>query len=401
MSTGKVHAVRPDRSVPTPPHHEPDTKPAAICTTSLRILQVTTDRDRRGSQVYAMDLESGLRSLGCTVETVALAPGEHGDGLPIDVFGPTRRSPSTLGALRKRAKDYDVVIAHGSTTLFACAVGLWGARCPFVYRQISDPLFWAAGPLRRLRVAAFLRRAVHVVCLSRGVSEVFGLHYRLGPGSMTVIPNAVPGERFTPGDALERAAVRRDHDVPAGSLVVLSIGALVEEKGVDLTIRSLADRDDVTLIVAGDGPDRAALEALAGKVLGDRARFLGPVDDPGPLYRSADVLLMPTRGGDSMPAVLIEAGLCGLSAVTCPIGAITDVVIDGETGYVVAVDDLEGIRMATERILDNPELRARMGERANIHCRKWFTIDSTAPVWAALCDRVRARSIGSQSAVTS
>lgn len=357
-----------------------------------KILQVVTDRDRRGSQVYAMDLSGGLRDLGCEVTTVALAPGEHGDGIDIEVFGPTRRSPSTLRAIRRRAKDFDVVIAHGSATLFACAVALVGSRTPFVYRQISDPLFWAASWPRRLRVAGFLRRTEHVVCLSEGVSKVFGGHYWLRPDSMTVIPNAVPGERFTPGDPAERGALRAEHGVPEGSLVAFYIGALAEEKAVDLAIRSLAGRDDVTLIVAGDGPERASLEALAAEVLGDRVRFLGPVDDPVPLYRAADVLLMPTRGGDSMPAVLIEAGLCGLPAVTCPIGAIADVVVDSQTGYVVPVDDLDAVRTAVARILDDDALRSRLGAQAEAHCRARFTIDATAPAWVEVCERiVRAR----------
>ena len=117
----------------------------------MRVLQVVTDRDRRGAQVYATDLAPGLQNLGCAVETVALAPGNHGDQLAIDVLGPSRRSLATFRALRARARSFDVVIAHGTTTLPACAIALSGSGVPFVYRQISDPLFWAATTARRLR----------------------------------------------------------------------------------------------------------------------------------------------------------------------------------------------------------------------------------------------------------
>ena len=328
-----------------------------------------------------MDLQPGLEALGCTVVTVALAPGDHGDVLDIEALGPTRRSWKTLRALRRRARDHDVVIAHGSTTLFACALALFGTGRPFVYRQISDPIFWAATWARRLRVAVFIRRAHQVVCLAEGVADVFARHYRLDRSSLSVIPNAVPGERFEPPTERERADARAELGIPLSAEVAVYVGALVEEKGVDLAIRALASRSSAHLVLAGDGPERETLEALACQLLGDRAEFLGPVTDPRLLYWAADVLLMPTRGGDSMPAVLIESGLCGLLSVTCPIGAITDVVLDEETGFVVPVDDLEALSHATGRVLDDAGLRSRLGAEAERHCRAHFTISATAPAW--------------------
>jgi glycosyltransferase involved in cell wall biosynthesis len=355
--------------------------PTAEDQVRLRVLQVVTDRDRRGAQVYAMDLHGGLEALGCTVLTVALAPGEHGDGLSIDALGPTRRSWKTFRALRHRAREHDVVIAHGSATLFACALALFGTGRPFVYRQISDPVFWASTWARRLRVAVFIRRARHVVCLAEGAATGFARHYRLDRSSLSVIPNAVPGERFEPPTGRERADARAELGVPLNAEVVLYVGAMVEEKGVDLAIRSLASRSSAHLVLAGDGPDRESFEALARQLLGDRAMFLGSVSDPRSLYRAADVLVMPTRGADSMPAVLIESGLCGLASVTCPVGAITEVVIDEETGLVVPVDDLEALSIATVRLLDDAELRSRLGANAARHCREHFTISATAPAW--------------------
>jgi glycosyltransferase involved in cell wall biosynthesis len=354
----------------------------------MRILQVVTDRDRRGAQVYAMDLEPGLRNLGCDVETVALSPGTHGDKLRIEALGTSRRSPSTLRALRRRATGFDVLIAHGSTTLFACAVALAGSRTPFVYRQISDPLFWAATPARRIRSKVFLGRAQRIVSLSETTADVVASHYDLPRDKIVVVPNAVPGARFGPISSAERTNARTALGVEAGAHVVISIGALVPEKGVDLTIASLAGRGAVQLLVAGDGPERVALEALAQQQLGEQARFLGPIDDPRSLYAAADMLLLPTRGGDSMPAVLIEAGLCGLAAITCPIGAISDVVIDRETGVLVAPDDLGSLQQAVEELLTDQELTQRLGAAARTHCSEHFTIEKTAPLWVHLLSEV-------------
>ena len=84
--------------------------------------------------------------------------------------------------------EVDITVAHGSSTAPACALaGL--RRPPFVYRQISDPGFWAGTWLRRLRVALYVRRAAHVVCLSAVVADGFRQHYWLSACTTTVIPN--------------------------------------------------------------------------------------------------------------------------------------------------------------------------------------------------------------------
>ena len=334
--------------------------------------------------MYATDLAPGLQNLGCAVETVALAPGNHGDQLAIDVLGPSRRSLATFRALRARARNFDVVIAHGSTTLPACAIALSGSGVPFVYRQISDPLFWAATTARRSRSKAFLARAARVVSLSEPTADVVSDHYGLRRSKIVVIPNAVPGERFAPSSPQERTAARSELGVDERAVLAISVGALVPEKGVDLAIRSLAQQAECRLLIAGDGPERGALEGLAQGQLGERARFLGSVDDPLSLYAAADFLLLPSRGGDSMPAVLIEAGLCGLPAITCPIGAIADVVVDGETGVLVEPDDIPALRMAVEALSSDRDLAQRLGAGAHAHCTARFTISTTAPLWVDL-----------------
>src|SRR5256885_421281 len=135
------------------------------------VLQVVTDTDRRGAQIFASDLEAALRNQGRKVTTVALAPG-HAGGIDVPVLGPAPRRLVTLRTLRRAICHADVVIAHGSTTLPACAIASAGTGTPFVYRQISDSLFWADTRVKRLRVRAGLSRATRVVALWDGSAEV-------------------------------------------------------------------------------------------------------------------------------------------------------------------------------------------------------------------------------------
>lgn len=357
----------------------------------LRILQLITDRERRGAQVFAVDLAVGLRQLGSTVDTIALVPGLHGDLLPVRALGSRWLSLHTLKQLRRAARHYDVVVAHGSSTLPAAVLALTGTGLPIVYRQISDPRAWASSWSRRLRVAGFLRRVQAVVALSQSMATRLKCHYwiRARP-PITVIPNAVPDQRFRPPTHEERVQARSVLDLPIDSDVILVIGALAEEKGVDLAIHASAQLNAGLLLVVGDGPQLVELEALAVQRLPNRSRFLGVLDDPRAAYWSADLVVLPSRS-EAMPAVLIEAGLCGLAAIASDVGAVREVVDHGATGLVVPPMDVQAIVSAISSLIRDPVWRSAMGAAAAVHCSQRFTIANTAPAWLELLSTVAQR----------
>jgi glycosyltransferase involved in cell wall biosynthesis len=345
------------------------------------ILQVVTDTDRRGAQVFATDLHAALERRGLQVTTVALTTGKIG-GLDLPVLGPSRTHPSTLRALARETRRAGVVAAHGSTTLPVCALVCPITRTPFVYRQISDSLFWASSRLRRLRVAVGLRAAARVVALWRGSASTLTGSFGVPERKIDVIPNGVPLDGFTPVGPSERSAARRQFGLPDDRPIVLSIGALVPEKGVDLAVRAMAAIPDAHLLVAGDGPERVRLSALASEV-GCAATFLGSLTDPRPAYAAADLVTLPSRGGDSMPAVLIEAGLLAIPAVATPVEGIVDIVLDGRTGSLVPTDDVDALRRALQQMLSDPALIHRRGLEARDHCTSRFSIDVVAEQWEA------------------
>ncbi len=229
------------------------------------ILQVVTDDDRRGAQTFALDLHRGLDALGCSVRTVALAPGDVG-GLAVEVLGPRRRAVTTLGTLRRAMRNADVVVAHGSTTLPACAIAGTGTGVPFVYRQISQSRFWAASATRRIRVRLLLSRAARVVALWRGAADDLSGWLGVPADHIRVIPNAVPLERVAPATdpGHARAHLGLDPDRP----VVLYVGALAIEKGVDVAIDAVGGLPGTQLLVVGDGPERGALGAARSERVG-------------------------------------------------------------------------------------------------------------------------------------
>ena len=346
----------------------------------MRVLQVVTDTDRRGAQVFATDLEPVLTSLGVDVETVALTNGVTG-GLDVPTLGPTRRDPRTGLSLRTAMASVDVTVAHGSTTLPMSVLAGAFRSTPVVYRQISDSRFWASDQRRRLQTKAALAAVDHVVALYDGAARTLTDFLDVPPDKITVVPNGVPAAGFDVPDEDRRRQARAAIGVTR-PVVAAYVGALATEKGVDRAIAAVEGLDDVELVIAGDGPDRERLEASAAGAAAT-IRFLGSVDDPAQVYRAADVLLMPSRGGDSMPAVLIEAGLTGVPSVTTDVAGIPTIVEDGVTGAVTAAADDAAYQRAARALLsaDAADERRRLGAAARARCDGRFTIDVVGAGW--------------------
>ena len=351
----------------------------------MRILQVITDTDRRGAQVFATDLSTAMSARGHEVETVALAPGAQSPGLDVAVLGERQRGIRTLRTLRRRMSSADITIAHGSSTGLACALAGLGPGRPFVYRQISDTRFWAGSWPRRLRVALYLRTAKTIVALSPATRQAVHEHLWIPLERIFVVPNGVSASVFRPPTDGERAAARTALDLPPDAFVALYIGALVREKGIDIAIEAVGHLSGVTLAIAGGGPDQTRLHQLADQVDDGRVKFLGTLDRPMDGYAAADVVVLPSLS-ESMPATLIEAGLCGLPVIATDTGSVGKIVVDRQTGLLVPVGDGARLRRAIVDLLDDREKRRSMGDAARCHCLDRFEIEVVAAEWLAVLD---------------
>ncbi|BFV60387.1 hypothetical protein KCMC57_up54910 [Kitasatospora sp. CMC57] len=346
-----------------------------------RVLHLITDPRHRGAQNLARDLHAELLRRGAPSALRALQP--HADAPPdhdAPVLGPSRHHPATLRALRAAARQADVVVAHGSSTLQACAVGLLGTGVPFVYVNIGDPRHWTASLSRRLRVGAFLHRAAAVSAISDGARAVLLERFWLPAKRVRTIPNGRAAEAYRPAaNAAERRDARAQLGLPPQGPVVAWIGALAPEKRPDLALAALDRLPDVHLALAGDGP-------LAGSFARtERAHFLGRLPDPGVLYRAADALLL-TSDSEGVPGVLIEAALSELPVVATNVGWVGDVVLDGLTGALVRPGDPVALAEALGRVLAGD--RAALGAAARAHALARFDLAVVTDSWQHLLEHV-------------
>jgi glycosyltransferase involved in cell wall biosynthesis len=204
-------------------------------------------------------------------------------------------------------------------------------------------------------VRGFYNQAEIVFCPSRAVQDDLTQH-----GVRTRFENldqAIDGTRFTPGRRSDE--VRRV--LGGGKKVLLWVGRMSPEKGLDFLALAYSrlrhQRDDVQLVLVGDGPYREQLtELLPG------ASFLGyrTGDELATIYASADVFVFPGRA-ETFGQVLLEAAASGLPAVVIAGTGVNENVAPDETALVVPPGDAGGFVAALERLLDDDRLRQAMG----------------------------------------
>jgi glycosyltransferase involved in cell wall biosynthesis len=156
----------------------------------------------------------------------------------------------------------------------------------------------------------------------------------LGEAASRIITlrNGVDLQRFSPGD---RAAARTRLGVEGFTL--LSVGSLIPRKGHELIIAALADLPDATLLIAGSGPMRGELEAMAReKGVGPRVRFLGEIahDDLSEAYRAADIFVL-ASSREGWANVLLEAMASGTPVVATNVNGTPEVIRDPKLGILV------------------------------------------------------------------
>lgn len=241
--------------------------------------------------------------------------------------------------------------------------------------EFPDPDRLSAG--KRTRLVAALARADAILASSRFTADRLAPYLLDRPERVRVTPPPIEAQPAPSAQAVEhlRALIG-----PGGGPVIASLARLEPRKGIDMTLRALpslvARHPGLTYLVAGGGEDAGRLQALAGELgVAERVRFLGRVDDDrrAAVLAAADVFAMPVRReGASVEGFgisFIEAGWYGAPALAGREGGAIDAVLDGQTGLICDGADAASVQAALGRLLDDTELRARLGAAAAARAR--------------------------------
>jgi len=264
------------------------------------------------------------------------------------------------------------VVSLGLKTIFGIPylVSLRGGDVPG-FRPYDFALYHRlAGPLLHV----VWRKAAAVIANSdglRGLAQAFDKKVPI-----QVIPNGVSTARYaTKGRPWE----------PAQLLIV---GRVVYQKGIDLLLEALAGIDQLEwdLSIAGDGPLREALEEKARSLgIANRIKFLGWQTKTALVecYRKANLFVYPSRH-EGMPNVVLEAMASGLPVIASEIAGNEELVLPGETGLLVPVENIEKLRAAIRELVLDPQRREIMGAAAQKRVEEQYTWASTAQQYLEL-----------------
>lgn len=351
------------------------------------VLHVIPSPDARGGQREARALADWLDEPGVRRHRVLSLVGgpEEGEGqVAVDYVvdaGGAGAATTTVGfdprlvlRLRRTLARLDPVllVAHGGEPLKFLVAARFRRR-PLAYYAIGTLAPQGQRPLRRTLWRYLARRPDLVVAEGTEVLDECRTVLGVAAARLVFVPNGRDPDEFRP-----------DPDAaPRPEPVVTFVGALNAQKRPDrfvevvsaLRARGLGLRAQAV----GDGPMRASLEPSAAAA---GVELLGARRNVAEILRGTDVMVFPSLPrGEGMPGVLIEAGLSGVPVVATAAPGVSSIVVDGETGVIVAVDDLDAMVDAAAGLIADPLRRQTMGHEARRRCVERFSMETVANGW--------------------
>jgi glycosyltransferase involved in cell wall biosynthesis len=306
--------------------------------------------------------------------------------LPADAPVRLLVSPPKAGSLRTAARlrrilrreEPDLVLTYnwGSFDMLLAARSLGFGR---VIHHEDGFDADEAHTFKRRRVLA--RRAMlsgvpRVVVPSARLYDIATRLWKIPPERVSLIRNAVRLDGYVPADG--NPELRRELGIPAGALVVGTLGHLRPEKNFLRFLDACAALDPalgVHVLLVGEGPERAALEARAARPdLAGRVHLAGYSPDPPRFYRAMDIFAM-SSDTEQMPICLLEAMSSHLPVTATDVGDVRTVLSPEQKPFLVPLreDAAAGLTRAITELARDPELRSRLGEANRRHVEESFS----------------------------
>ncbi len=241
----------------------------------------------------------------------------------------------------------------------------------------------------RLLAALRYRPFKKIIAISEAISRVLQEH-DVAASRIEVIRSAVDTAHFDA--APDCAALRSEFAIPDGALVLGAAGQLIPRKGHRYLLEAVAGLKQrypaLRLLIFGDGYLNNQLRDQASSLgLGDTVQFAGFRDDLDNFMACFDIFVHPALA-EGLGVATLKAAAAGVPVVGFDAGGLPEAIVDGETGILVAPADVAALRAALVTLLDNPDLRQRLGAAGRKRMQTEFSIDTMVTRHIALYESI-------------
>ncbi len=346
----------------------------------MKVALLTDSDVFAGTERHILELAHVLSGLDCTVSVLCpsvsvLAERARAANLP--VFPVEKRGPVDLAAIAVlrsalRRGQFDIVHTHNGRTSLAAALAAWLARRGQLVttQHFLSPAHAALGGIKARIARAAHRwiagRAARVIAISEAVRASILARRAAPPDRIRVVLNGVSDPQQS--ERRSRPQVRAEFGVAAAAPLIVTSARLEREKGVETLIEAMSQVRSACpaarCLVAGEGADRAGLQALLEKKgLADAVQLVGFRADIFSLIDAADVFVLPSPN-EPFGLALIEAMGLSRPVIASRAGGPCEIVSDGESGLLFHPGDAADLGSKILQVITQPGLAARLAARA-------------------------------------
>lgn len=274
-------------------------------------------------------------------------------------------------------QDVDIIHSHGYREDIYSLLAFTGKKkCAtnHLWKKINFTL-----KLYAFADALCLSKFDLIVAVSRPINQEMARLPFLRHKRLVTIPNGIDIRRFY---ARSQTTLRQDLAIPQGTVLLGTLSSLTAEKGHRYLLEALSiltkDAAEFRLLIAGEGPERQRIGNLAKALrLTSQLTFLGTRTDTEQLLAGLDVFVLPSLS-EGLPMALLEAMATGLAVVASDVGDVSQIVHHNETGFLVESGNPKALADAIRQLLNDPELRRRLGTAAAGFIRDHYSAQTMA-----------------------
>lgn len=367
---------------------------------NVKVIQLISGGDTGGAKTHVHSL---LRSLSKTVDVtlVCFRDGpfaEEAKALGIDVRVYPGRFFAALRQVEEliRSGGYELIHSHGSRGNLAGALLARRTHLPVVSTVHSDwKLDYMGRPLAAMTYGVLNAWALHRIKYHIGVSDAMRrllIERGFRRNDTFAIYNGIDFSRDIPETDRGAFYKRMGANIAPGDIVVGAAARLDPVKDLATLVRAVAEArktvPGVRLIIAGEGPERPNLTALAAELgMADSLTLCGWLDDMDEFYGSIDINAL-TSISETFPYAITEGAAHRLPTVSTRVGGIPKLIIDGETGYLVDVGDYKTLGERIARLASDAQLRPVLGEAIFEKASREYSIDATCREQVAVYEQI-------------